>query len=109
MILNEHRLQRWNRSQETSSKHSVNYDLNIFLYIAIMERFLLCFPIFVCNIRNKKFQVYFHVLMFAPDNCFEIKLLSVVYYYQSRINILMYVSSEKNRGFQFKTEATLER
>lgn len=79
-------------------------------FIVIMQRFLLYFPIFVCNIGNKNvnFIVYFHVLMFAPCNFLEIKLLSVVYYCQSRINILMYISSEKKiKVFNLKQKQAL--
>ena len=68
-------------------------------------------PHSVRNIRNKKFQIfaYFSVLLFTLDNFLEIKLLSIAYNYQSRINISMYVSTESNKFLQLKTEAGIER
>ena len=64
-------------------------------------------PHSVRNIRNKKCQIfaYFSVLVFTPDNFLEIKLLSIAYNYQSRINISMYVSTESNKVLQLKNRS----
>ena len=51
----------------------------------------------------------FFVPVFILDNFLEIKLSSIACYYQSRINISMYLSTENNKVLQLKREAAIER
>ena len=56
------------------------------------------------------FFSYFSVPVFARDNFLEIKLLSIIHYYQSRFSISMHAFFlENNKVGQLKTEPAIER
>ena len=93
---------KWlSRSQETLGKYLVHYCLNIFAYCEKCRGLRIVSPLSGHNIRNKNCQVFVHfsVLVFTLDHFLEIKLLSISYNYQSRINISMYASTENNIKF----------
>ena len=76
LMLSEHQLKRYSRSQETLGKYLVHSCPNIFPYRKNAAVFS---PHSVRNIRNKKCQSFscFSVLVFTPDNFLEIKLLFI--------------------------------
>ena len=109
LMSSEHQYKWFSCSQETLDKHLVHYLPNIFVYCKNTRKLRFIFQHSVGNIRNKKHQIfsYFSVLAFSQNNFLEIKLLSIAYYYQSRVNISIMFLQKIIKFFNLKQKQSL--
>ena len=105
-MLSEHQLKWFSRSQEISGKHLVHYRSNFFVYCKNAGIWAL-FPHLLFIISGTESAKFLPIFLCLYSIC--IKLLSIAYYFQSRINILKYVSEENKKVLQLKTEAAIDK